>query len=97
MGFPTLFSMAITPTSPDRASVLSLCFPQEITDNGVVVDPTEMIDGVVPYDEYQDEMDMMTVSQITDIVQLQPTSPCDMFRMSTIEILEETQTIPVLE
>ena len=63
----------------------------------MVVYLTKMIDGVVPHDEYRDQMDMMTVSQITDIVQLQPTSPCDMFRMSTIEILEETQTIPVLE
>ncbi|RVW80032.1 hypothetical protein CK203_055825 [Vitis vinifera] len=70
---------------------------KEITDDGVVVYLTKMIDGVVPHDEYRDQMDMMTVSQITDIVQLQPTSPCDMFRMSTIEILEETQTIPVLD
>ncbi|KAL6348453.1 hypothetical protein AAG906_007385 [Vitis piasezkii] len=47
----TSVSMAITPTSPDRASMLSLCFPEEITDDGVIVDPTEMIDGVVPHDE----------------------------------------------
>ncbi|KAL6348602.1 hypothetical protein AAG906_016122 [Vitis piasezkii] len=67
----------------------------EITDDGVVVYLTKMIDGVVPHDEYRDEMDMMTVSQITDIVQLQPASPCDMFRVSAIEILEETQTIPI--
>ena len=58
----TSVSMAITPTSPDRASMLSLCFPEEITDDGVIVDPTEMIDGVVPHNEYRDEMDMMTVS-----------------------------------
>ncbi|RVW20219.1 hypothetical protein CK203_112030 [Vitis vinifera] len=37
-------------------------------DDGVIVDPTEMIDGVVPHDEYRDEMDMMTVTQITSIV-----------------------------
>nr|CAN72039.1 hypothetical protein VITISV_034350 [Vitis vinifera] len=47
----TSVSMA-TLTSPDRASMLSLCFPEEITDDGVIVDPTEMIDGVVPHDEY---------------------------------------------
>ena len=57
----TSVSMA-TPTSPDRASMLSLCFPKDITDDGVIVDPTEMIDGVVPHDEYRDEMDRMTVS-----------------------------------
>ncbi|RVW66506.1 Retrovirus-related Pol polyprotein from transposon 17.6 [Vitis vinifera] len=32
-------------------------------------------------------MDMMTVSQITGIVQLQPVSPFDMFGVSTIEVL----------
>nr|CAN77310.1 hypothetical protein VITISV_017493 [Vitis vinifera] len=89
-------SMA-TPTSPDRASMLSLCFPEEITDDGVIVDPTEMIDGVVPHDEYRDEMDRMTMSQITGIVQLQPASPFDMFGVSTIEVLEGTQIIPVPE
>ena len=82
-------SMA-TPTSPDRASMLSLCFPEEITDDGVIVDPIEMIDGVVSHDEYRDEMYMMTVSQITSIVQLQPVSTFDMFGVSTIEILERT-------
>ena len=89
-------SMA-TPTFPDRASMLSLCFPEDITDDRVIVDPTEMIDGVVSHDEYRDEMDMMTVSQITSIVQLQPVSPFDMFGVSTIEILERTQTIPIPE
>nr|CAN61210.1 hypothetical protein VITISV_014941 [Vitis vinifera] len=80
-------SMA-TPTSPDRASMLSLYFPEDITDDRVIVDPTEMIDGVVPHDDYRDEMDMMTVSQITNIVQLQPVSAFDMFGVSTIEIFD---------
>ena len=89
--------MAITPTSPDRASMLSLCFPEEITSDGVIVDPTEEIDGVVPHDEYRDEMDMMTMSQITNIIQLQPVLAFDMFGVSTIEVLEMTQTLPVPE
>ncbi|WJZ81221.1 hypothetical protein VitviT2T_001074 [Vitis vinifera] len=42
--------------------MLSLCFSEEITDDGVIVDPTKMIDGVVPHDEYRDEMDRMTYS-----------------------------------
>ncbi|RVW92804.1 Retrovirus-related Pol polyprotein from transposon 17.6 [Vitis vinifera] len=77
--------------------MLSLCFPEEITSDGVIVDPTEVIDGVVPHDEYRDEMDMMTVSQITSIVQLQPVSAFDMFGVSTIEVFEGTQTLPVPE
>ncbi|KAL6348227.1 hypothetical protein AAG906_003093 [Vitis piasezkii] len=77
-------SMVITPMSPNRASILSLCFPKEITNDGVVVDPTKMIDGVVPHDEYRDEMDMMTVSQITSIVQLQLVSPFDIIRLPPV-------------
>ena len=72
-------SMAITPPCLDRASLLSLCFPEEVTDDKVVVNLTKMIDGVVPHDEYRDEMDMMTVSRIISIVQLQPISAFDMF------------------
>ena len=64
----TSVSVAIAPLSSDWASLLSLCFLEEVTDDGVVVDPTEMIDEVVPHDEYWDEVDMMTVSQITSIV-----------------------------
>ena len=48
----TSVSMVITPPSPDRAILLSLCFPEEVTDDGVVIDPIEMIDGVAPHDEY---------------------------------------------
>ncbi|RVW13463.1 Transposon Ty3-G Gag-Pol polyprotein [Vitis vinifera] len=56
-----------------------------------------VIDGVVPHDEYRDEMDMMTVSQITSIVQLQPVSAFDMFGVSTIEVFEGTQTLLIPE
>ena len=93
----TSFPMMITLTSPDRTSLLSLCFPEEITDDGVIVAPTEMIDGAVPRDEYRDKMDMMTVSQITNTVQLQPISPFDMFGVSTIEVLDGPQTILISE
>ncbi|RVW18916.1 Retrovirus-related Pol polyprotein from transposon 17.6 [Vitis vinifera] len=46
-----------------------------------------VIDGVVPHDEYRDEMDMMTVSQIAGIVQLQPVSAFDMFGMREFHLL----------
>ena len=48
----TSISMVIAPSFTDRASLLSICFLEEVTDDGVVVDPTEMIDEVVPHDEY---------------------------------------------
>ncbi|RVW12713.1 hypothetical protein CK203_111455 [Vitis vinifera] len=50
--------MMITPPSLDRASLFSLCFPDETTDYRVVIEPADMIDGVVPHDEYHDEMDL---------------------------------------
>lgn len=62
--------------------MLSLCFPKEIADDGVVIDPVEMIDGVIPYDEYQDEMDELCMSQITSIVQPKLALPFDLFRVS---------------
>ncbi|RVW50090.1 hypothetical protein CK203_106831 [Vitis vinifera] len=40
---------------------------------------------IVPHDEYRNEMDRMTMSQIIGIVQLQLVSPFDMFGVSTIE------------
>ena len=89
--------VVIAHSSPNRASLLSLCFLEEIIDDGVVIDPIKMIDGVVPHDEYRDEMNIMTMSQITSIVQLQPVSPFDIFGVSTTKVIEETQTIHVLE
>ena len=40
---------------------------------------------------------MMTVSQITNIIKLQLVSPFDMFGVSTIKVIKETQTIPIPE
>ncbi|KAL6322892.1 hypothetical protein AAG906_021026 [Vitis piasezkii] len=42
-----------------RRGLLTLCFLVEVTDDGVVVDPTKMIDGVVSHDEYRDEMNVL--------------------------------------
>ena len=51
-GAPDTSVSMVTPTSLDRDSMLSLCFPEEIIDDGVVVDSTKMIDRVVSHDEY---------------------------------------------
>ena len=83
--------------SPDRASLLSLCFLEEVTTNGVVIKLAEMIDGVIIHDEWRYEMDMMGMSQITIIVQPEPASPFDLFRVFTSEVTEEIQTIPILD
>ena len=56
-----------------------MCFPEETIDCGVDVGPTGVIDGVVPRDEYQDEMDMTSMSQIAERVQPKSVSPFDLF------------------
>ena len=55
-------SMTIATPSPDRASLFSLCFPDETTDYGVVIEPIVMIDGVVPHGEYCDELDKLGIN-----------------------------------
>ena len=45
-----------------------MCFLEETIDCGVNVEPTRVIDGVVPRDECRDEMDMMSISQIAEMV-----------------------------
>ncbi|RVW40338.1 Retrovirus-related Pol polyprotein from transposon 17.6 [Vitis vinifera] len=90
-------SAMILPPSPDRASLFSLCFPDEITDYGVIIEPEDMTDGVVPRDEYHDEMDMLGISQFLDTVQREPFSPLELFGVSVIEIAEEDQTVPAPE
>ena len=55
-------SVMIAPSSPNRASFLYLCFPDETTDCEVVVEPTRVTDGVAPCDEYRIEMDMTSMS-----------------------------------
>ena len=86
-------SVMFAHSSPDQASFLSLCFPKKTTDYGIVVEPTRVTDGVVPRDEYRDEMDMMSMSQIVEMVQPEPASPFDLFRMFAIEVAEEIQIV----
>ena len=44
-----------------------------------------MVDGTVPYDEYIDEMFVMSTSQIDGIVQPELASPFDLFGVFAIE------------
>ncbi|KAL6350070.1 hypothetical protein AAG906_004005 [Vitis piasezkii] len=58
------------------------------TNYGVDIEPTGVSGGVVPRDEYWDEMDM-SMSQIVDMVQPKSASPFDLFGVSTIELMED--------
>ena len=90
-------SVMIAPSSPNRASFLYLCCPDETTDCEVVVEPTGVTDEVAPRNEYRDEIYMMSMSQIVEMVQPEPASPFDLFGVSTIEVAEEIQTVLALE
>ena len=55
------------------------------------------MDGVVPRDEYVDEMLEMSLSQIEEIAQPKLASPFDLFGVSTIKVAEEIQIALPLE
>ncbi|KAL6316726.1 hypothetical protein AAG906_019657 [Vitis piasezkii] len=81
--------MQLDDETPDMStpSLFSLCFPDETTDYGVIIEPEDTTDGVVPRDEYHDEMDMLGIGQFLDTL----------FGVSVIEIAEEDQTVPAPE
>ena len=55
-------SVLIAPPSPDRTSLMTLCFPDKIDDHGTFAEIGDVVDGVVPHDEYVDEMLAMSLS-----------------------------------
>ena len=93
----TSTSALVASSSPDRMSLMTLYFPNEIDEHGIFVEIGDIIDGAVPHDKYIDEMIAMSMSQIEEIVQPELASPFDLFGVSAIEIVEEIQTTPALE
>ena len=93
----TSTSALVASSSPDRMSLITLYFPNEIDEHGIFAKIGDMVDGTVPHDEYINEMLAMSMSQIEEIVQPELASPFDLFGVSTIEIVEEIQTTPALE
>ena len=54
-------AMIVAPPSPDRASVFSMCFPEEVPNYDLPMDLGDDIDGVTLPDTYMDKMDMMAL------------------------------------
>ena len=90
-------SMLIAPSSSDRTSLMTFCFPDEIDDHGAFAEISDIVDGAVPHYEYIDEMLAMSLSPIEERVHPGLTSSFDLFGVSFIEIIEETQTAPAPE
>ena len=59
-------AMIVTPTSPGRASVFSMCFLEEVLDYDLPMDLRDDINGVILLDTYMDEMDMIGIGRILD-------------------------------
>ncbi|RVW49204.1 Transposon Ty3-G Gag-Pol polyprotein [Vitis vinifera] len=57
----------------------------------------DIVDEIIPCDEYIDEMLAMSMSQIDGTIQLELASPFDLFKVSAIEIAKEIQIAPALE
>ena len=78
-------AMIVAPPSPDRASVFSMCFSEEVPDYDLPMDLGDDIDGVTLPDTYMDEMDMIGTGCILDTAPLGPHSAFDMFGVSMID------------
>ena len=64
----TSTSVLVSPLFLDYMSLLTLYFLEETDEYGIFVEIADMIDGVIPRDEYSDEMLMVDMSKIADDV-----------------------------
>ena len=78
-------AMIVAPPSPDRASVFTMCFPEEIPDYDLPMDLGDGLDGVIFSDTYIDEMDMIGAGRILDTAPRGPHSAFDMFGVSMVD------------
>ena len=77
-------AMIVAPPSPDRASVFSMCFLEEVPDYDLPMDLGDGPDGVILFDTYMDAMDMIGTGRILDTALRGPHSAFDMFGVSMI-------------
>ncbi|RVW40909.1 hypothetical protein CK203_076963 [Vitis vinifera] len=66
-------------------SLMMLYFPDEIYEHRTFAEIGNIVDEVVPHDEYIDEMLTMSMSQIKEIVQSELASPFDLFKIFDID------------
>ena len=75
-------ALIVAPPSPDRASVFTMCFPEEIPDYDLPMDLGDGLDGVIFSDTYMDEMDMIGAGRILETAPPGSHSAFDMFGVS---------------
>ena len=52
-----------------------------------------MIDGVIPHDEYIDQMFVISTSKTTSVIQLESAFPLDLFGVLAIEMVKDVQLV----
>ena len=77
--------VTVAPPSPDRASVFSMCFPEEIPDYDLPMDLGDETNGVILPDTYMDEMDIIGTGRFFYTAPRGPHSGFDMFGVSMID------------
>ena len=96
-GAPSASKVVIpAPSSLDRFSVLTLCFPYEVDGYGVPFDPIDLIDGVVLPDEYHDEMLMMDMDQMVGCVLPKPTLTFQLSELSEVFTIEQIENVSLV-
>ncbi|RVW75924.1 hypothetical protein CK203_051824 [Vitis vinifera] len=85
-------SALIAPSSPDRTSLMTLCFPDETDEHGTFAEVGDIVDGAAPHDVYIDEMLALSQSQIEETIQPGLASSFDLFGVFVIELAEESLT-----
>ena len=78
-------AMIVAPPSLDRASVFSMCFPEEIPNYDLPMDLGDGLDGVIFPNTYIDAMDMINIGRILDVTSHGPHYAFDMFGVSMID------------
>ena len=77
-------AMIVAPPLPDRASMFSVCFPEEVPDYDLPMDLGDGPDGVIFSDTYMDAMDMIGIGRILYTAPCGPYFTFDMFGVSMI-------------
>ena len=97
-GAPSTSTSALAASSsPDCMSLMTFYFPNEIDEHGTFAKIEDIMDEVVPHDEYVDEMLAMSMNLIDGMIQPELASPFALFGVSAIEVAEEIQTTPYPE
>ena len=71
-------------------SLMTLYFPDEVDEDETFAEIRDIVDEVIPCDEYIDEMLVVSMSQIDGTIQLELASPFDLLRCPPSRLLRRS-------